>query len=155
MTDSHRPDKSVDPTTDGHPRGGPEACPDGGQALVRPEIDPDDLSLFRIDLLWGIARAEDETSAPTGADIIQELEPEYGHAKVQTRAYKDLGTLADLGLIEKSPRVDSKRANAYRLTEAGVAVLRRRGERLLNGAYEARGDSDGDDDYEREQESDA
>ena len=80
----------------------------------------DDLTGFQRDLLIVIAGLDE----PNGLEIKSEVEEYYESAINHGRLYPNLDTLVERELVEKTQQ--DERTNAYRLTDAGWALLEER-----------------------------
>lgn len=90
-----------------------------------------DITRFRLDCLFvtmslGGTPGADIGDCPHGLAIKEALDAEYGPDAVVNhgRLYPNLDTLVQRGYLEKETH--DRRTNAYRVTEAGAAVLEHR-----------------------------
>lgn len=92
--------------------------------------DHTDLTAFQRDTLESIARLDARDVQPYGLAIKRDLQALYDAEINHSRLYQNLDTLAELGLVARSPIDD--RTNRYELTADGRALLERRAQTLAD-----------------------
>lgn len=91
-----------------------------------------DLTAFQRDLLVVIAGMETEADVPYGLEIKRRIEAAYGEEINHGRLYPNLNTLAELGLVKKTPVDD--RTNSYAITSRGRRELGAHREWMATGS---------------------
>ncbi|SHH65902.1 PadR family transcriptional regulator [Halobaculum gomorrense] len=89
-----------------------------------------DLNAFEGNVLYAIAKLDDEPGLVYGLAIRDVLEDVYDATINHGRLYPALDALAEQQLIEKTSHDD--RTNEYALTDAGTTLLRRRRDQLTS-----------------------
>ncbi|SEP33565.1 Transcriptional regulator PadR-like family protein [Halorientalis persicus] len=86
------------------------------------DVSAKDLSAFKKEALFAIARLENSDETPYGLGIKRQLQERLDEEINHGRLYPNLDDLVGSGLLEKEAL--DKRTNTYTLTEEGKELLR-------------------------------